>query len=398
MRRIATFVVLTIFLTSGAARADGVNARQLMRMVEAAYEDVHRAAGGEVARNRPFWASLDRMGQTLEEVGTSLRTRDARFFQDLERGSVALGELKVVWARSGGNVPQVDRGLRLLSSSFRLLRRTYGGEHLRARRGGGLTERERQRFERIQAAQRAFAARLEVLRRKAEESRDLATRAEMDRLISEAYRIAAAPATLEAYLNTLIASDEMRGEWAANRTYAKSADQADWVAADQLVEELYVESQVGHVFTVDLGGTGDWSFLDETTEAPGQEAPPAAASEAVRIYQPSEEETVFAEPLAEEVEILEEPAEEEGVVVVEEIVEAEVEDETVEAVAEELPGEAGEEGVDEAAPEEILILEEDLPIEDVEVVIEGEEGEAPAADPETAPESPEEPASPPPMG
>ncbi|HSF43901.1 MAG TPA: hypothetical protein VLT87_29185, partial [Thermoanaerobaculia bacterium] len=119
-RRVPSLALLLILLASGVARADvagsggapEVNARQLMRMVETAYEDVHRAAqeSGGGLRNKPFWASLDRMGRALEEVGTSLRTRDARFFQDLERGSVALGELKVVWARSGGNAPEVSRG------------------------------------------------------------------------------------------------------------------------------------------------------------------------------------------------------------------------------------------------------------------------------------------------
>ncbi|HSF43898.1 MAG TPA: hypothetical protein VLT87_29170, partial [Thermoanaerobaculia bacterium] len=120
MRRIPSLTMLLILLASGVAPADvagsggapKVNARQLMRMVETAYEDVHRAAqeSDDGLRNKPFWASLDRMGRALEEVGTSLRTRDARFFQDLERGSVALGELKVVWARSGGNAPEVSRG------------------------------------------------------------------------------------------------------------------------------------------------------------------------------------------------------------------------------------------------------------------------------------------------
>jgi len=412
-----------ILLASGVAQADvagsggasKVNARQLMRMVETAYEDVHRAAqesdGG--LRNKPFWASLDRMGRALEEVGTSLRTRDARFFQDLERGSVALGELKVVWARSGGNAPEVTRGLRLLSSSYRLLRRTYGGEHVRARRGGGLTDRERQRFERIQAAQRDFAARLESLREKARERRDQAMLAEMDRLIAEAYRIAAVPANLDTYLNTLIASDEMRGEWAGNRYYAEPADKADWMAADQVVEDLYVESQVGHVFTVDLGKAEDWSFLDETTAAPGEGAP-AVASGAVQIYEPGGETVFSGEPEAEAFEeVSEEPVEE---ALAEEVLTEEAlpeEAPAAEAIEEDLPAEA-EEALD--PQEEILdpqepaaeILEEDLPVEDVEVVIlEGEEGQVPedaaepgkaAAEPETGPESPEPPASPPPMG
>lgn len=383
MRRVPSLALLLILLTSGVARAEAprVNARQLMRMVETAYEDVHRAAQGADSglRNKPFWASLDRMGQTLEEVGMSLRTRDARFFQDLERGSVALGELKVVWARSGGNAPQVDRGLRLLSSSYRLLRRTYGSEQLRARRGGGLNDRERQRFERIQAAQRDFAVRLESLRQKARERQDREMLAEMERLIAEAYRIASAPATLHSYLSTLIVTDEIRGEWAGNRYYAEPADKADWMAADQVVEDLYVDSQVGHVFTLELGKAEDWSFLDETTEPPVEETA-AVASGAVQIYETSGD-TVLSEP---EPEVFEEPALENVIVYeapVEEVAEAEVSEEDLSAEAEEPAAE---------------ITEEDLPVEDVEVLIlEGAEGEVPE---DAGPESQEPPASPPPMG
>ncbi|HKV11930.1 MAG TPA: hypothetical protein VJ725_27545 [Thermoanaerobaculia bacterium] len=397
MRKVPSLAVLLILLASGVARAEGaskVNARQLMRMVETSYEDVHRAAQGADPglRNKPFWASLDRMGKALEEVGTSLRTRDARFFQDLERGSVALGELKVVWARSGAKAPEVDRGLRLLSSSYRLLRRTYGSEQLRARRGGGLSDRERQRFDRIQTAQRAFASRLETLRDKARERRDRELFSEMERLIAEAYRIAAAPASLQSYLNTLIVSDEIRGEWAGNRYYAEPADKADWMAADQVVEDLYVESQVGHVFTVDLGKTDDWSFLDETTAPPVEGGSTPAASAAIQVYEPSGE-TVLSEPEAEVFE--EEPVEENVIVYEAPVEEEEPAVEAVEVIEEDVPAEVEEAPVPEAPEAEIL--EEDLPVEDVKVIVlDGEPGEAPAEAAE--PESEEPPASPPPMG
>jgi hypothetical protein len=289
----------------------------------------------------------------------------------------------------------VSRGLRLLSSSYRLLRRTYGGEHVRARRGGGLTDRERQRFERIQAAQRDFAARLESLRQKARERKDQAMLAEMERLIAEAYRIAAVPANLDTYLNTLIASDEMRGEWAGNRYYAEPVDKADWMAADQVVEDLYVESQVGHVFTVDLGKAEDWSFLDETTAAPGQGAPPAVASGAIQIYEPGGE-TVFSDEPEAEVfeEVSEEPVEE---ALAEEALTEEALTEEIpaaEVIEEDLTAEAEEAPVPEEPAAEIT--EEDLPVEDVQVIVlEGEDGEVPE---EAEPESTEPPASPPPMG
>jgi hypothetical protein len=264
----------------------------------------------------------------------------------------------------------VDRGLGLLASSYRLLRRAYGSEAARHQRGGALSESERQRFERIQAAQRDFAARLEVLRRRAEERRDRATVAELDRLIAEAYRIASAPLTLESYLNALIATDEMRGEWVGNRFYAEPADKADWAAANQVVEELHVEAEVGHLFVMELGKVGDWSQLDEPAELPP--APDAGTgAPAVQVFVP------VAEPVAEGVEIFEEAVEEETGV--EEIP-------AMEAAAG-APVEEAEEGtaVEEEVLEEEVIEEEDLPIENVE------------PEPATSEEPKPEPSPPPPQ-
>jgi hypothetical protein len=364
------------------SEARQVNARQLMRMIEFAYEDLMRAAqvsgGGRldarVARNRPLWSALDRMGRSVEEVGTALRARDARFYQALERGSVALGELRVLRARSGTSAPEVDRALSLLASSYRLLRRSYGAEQARYERGGALSDSERQRFERIQTAQRDFAGRLEVLRRKAEERRDRATVAELNRLIAEAYRIASAPLTLDSYLNALVVMDEMRGEWAGNRVYAEPADRAEWQAASQVVEELHVEAEVGHLFVVDLGSPGDLSQLDEPMELPAE---PAAAP-TVEVFVPAEGEAAVEEIAAPEGILLEEaPA-------VEEIPETPaVEVEEVEALEEAAPaGESMEEGV--PLLEEEVIEEEDLPVEEGEPSPDAS-GEPP---PETGPPPP----------
>jgi hypothetical protein len=377
MKRVFRFAVVALLLGAGLARPAAavrsssevrqVNARQLMRMVESAYDDLMRASqwAGErldpkVAWNRPFWSALDRMGRSVEEVGTALRARDPRFFQSLERGSVALGELRVIRARSGAIAPEVDRGLGLLASSYRLLRRTYGSEAARHQRGGALSESERQRLERIQAAQRDFAAHLEVLRRKAEERRDRATVAELNRLIAEAHRIAAAPLTLDSYLNALIATDEMRGEWAGNRFYAEPADKADWSAAHQVVEELHVEAEVGHLFVMELGKVGDLSQLDEPAELPAE---PETGAPAVQVFVPAEETT------AEDVEILDSVVEEETGVeeipAVEAAAEAPVEEaEEGTAVVEEEVLE--EEVIEQEVIEEEVIEEEDLPVENVE--------------------------------
>jgi len=271
-------IPLIVFSFSFAVRAEAqatrrVDARQMMRIVEASFEDTVRAAretgsslDPSLARNRPFWSALDRAGLAIEDVGRALRGRDERFFQALERGSVALGELRVVWPRTGSGAAEVGHGIRILSASYRLLRGSYGSEALRYRRGGGLTASEKERFQRIRSMHAQLADRLDVLRRNASARGDRTLAAEMSRLLAEAERIAAAPVNLPSYLNALIVGDEMRGEWDAQRYYAEPDERADWRAANDVVEDLYVDSEVGHVFALDLGSPTSWSHLDEETD------------------------------------------------------------------------------------------------------------------------------------
>jgi hypothetical protein len=365
MRRVPVLASLILILSAGSALAvepARADARQLMRIVERALEDTvgaARAAGvdPEVARYRPFWGALDRMGGAVEEVGTALRARDERFFQALERGSRALGELRVTWARSGVGDPRVNEAIRIVSSSYRLLRRSYGGEQLRYRQRGGLSGQEREQFFKIQAAQRRFADRLAALRRR---TRDQAAAAELERLIAEARRIAEARASLEAYLNALMASDEMRGEWEGNRRYSERTereDRAEWQEAQEAVEDLAVEAEVGHVFVVNTGRPSGWGHLDQETEV--TEVPSVEVFEVAAEEDEEEPEEALEEEVVEEVTWVE-PAEE----VSEEVEDAEaVEDvEVIEAVeGAEAVEPAEEEGVEEEAPAAVEeILEEEI--------------------------------------
>lgn len=268
-------LLFLLVLPFGLARAEPprtIDARQLLISAERAVAGTRTAAGAdERLRSRTaFWTALDKVDAALRQVRAGLASRDGRFFRGLEQGSAALGELRVVWSRAGSMGPQseprVAEGIRILSSSFRLLRGGYGREAVRSRQGGGLTELEKQRFQRIQQAQRRFADSLRPLLDRSRERGDAAMLAELRRMAEEAERIAAAAATLEAYLNALILGDIQRGEWEGNSYYAPATDRSEWLEAGTVVEELYVEQDVGHVFTLDLGSEATGARLDEPVE------------------------------------------------------------------------------------------------------------------------------------
>jgi hypothetical protein len=228
-----------------------------------------------------------------------MRTRVSRiegaggdeFFLLVDQGSSDLGELRVAWARTGAKNEQVAGQLRIASTAYRSLRSQFGREGLRLKQGGALSEAEKQQLARLQASERRFAERLRRLRAEAQRRRDAATAAELERFRAEAERIAQASADLASYLNALIATSEMRGEWQANVPYIrKTAPPAELAAADETVQDLYVDADIGHVFVADLGKTPETLPADEG-------AAPAAK---VQVFQPGEEvqeATVVADPI-----------------------------------------------------------------------------------------------------
>lgn len=357
MKSLPISLALLLLLTAGAATvataADTApvrkaDAHQLLRLAETGLADTVRAAEAAQARfdrskpeQRPFWSAVDKMDAVLRRVRAGMLARDESFFRALQDGSAALGELRVVWARTGVPDPGVSEGLRILSESYKLLRTGYGHESVRHRNGRGLTEAERQRFLRIQQAQQRFADLLKELQEEARRRGDEAMAAELRRMAIDAERIAAAQLTLNAYLNALMIGDSQRGEWTGNSQYAAPADRSDWQEAETVVEELYTEQDIGHVLALDLGTLPDTpaplavTHFDEATELPD------SLAEAVEL-DPEEEEALYDEEMEEAADTdLEE---------IEEIVEP----------ADEPEAEAGEEAIDgeeEVAVEEIVLEE-----------------------------------------
>ena len=281
-------LVLAVAPAGAAAPVSPVTARQLVWTVGSALAGAAQTALDPKAgldRTRPgfapFWNALQGMQDRVSRIESALQRRDGELFLLIDQGSTDLGALRVAWARAGASNPKVAEGIRIASASYRLLRANYGREGLRHRQGGGLSDAERRHFERVQRGERRFAESLQPLRERARRLGDETTAAELERFRSEAERIAWAPLGLEAYLNALIANGEMRGEWEADAPYIRKDAPEEHAAADATVEDLYVESDIGQVFTVDLSKAG-WSSLEQETEVPAERQPAAGA---VQVYQ-----------------------------------------------------------------------------------------------------------------
>jgi len=307
MRRSPTLLLLlglaaAVSVCAGAAEATepeaqldpgrALAARQLAR-VERALAATARAARApgsglspDLASSQPFWGALGRMSHALERADAGLRAGDSQYFVALGEGSRALAELEVVWTRARRrNVDArsaVSSGVAALSASYRRLRNGYGWETLRRGQAGALTPAEARRFRALRLADAKIAARVKPVEAKAAKAGDRTMAEQLRRLREQAQRIAAAEATLEAYLTAELLNDLVQGSWAANASYVKPAYRAAWRKAAPTVERLATDPGIGFVFTADLSTAEAWSFAAaESAQAEGA-APAAADAPAAR--------------------------------------------------------------------------------------------------------------------
>jgi hypothetical protein len=284
-RSAALLFLLLAIPQTGRADPPLVTARQLVATVDGALAGVAQAAQGLDPRNpkyAPFWSSLQAMRTRVSRIEGAVGQPGDEFFLLVDQGSSDLGALRVAWARTGTRNDRVAGQLRIASTAYRSLRSSFGREGARLKQGGALNEAERQQLARLQASERRFAESLRRLRDQARRRRDAATAAELERFRADSERVAQASADLASYLNALIAASELRGEWQANVPYIrKTAPPAELAAADETVQDLYVDADIGHVFTADLGKTEE-----------------GAAPAKVQVFQPGEEQEVaVVEPI-----------------------------------------------------------------------------------------------------
>jgi hypothetical protein len=233
----------------------GAEARRLAGTVGAALEGVAQAAGaagsGVAGKGAPavaFRQALARWSGRVRDIESALDRRDGAFFLLVDQGSSDLGEVQVDRARTGSRSPAISEGLRTAAAAYRTLRSEYGREGVRQRQGGPLSAAEKAQLQRLQGAER------QGLRDQARRRRDAVSAAELERFRAEAARIGKASLDLASYLNALIATSELRGEWSADAVHVrKSVPAPAMAAAEETVQDLYVDSDIGQVFTVDLG-------------------------------------------------------------------------------------------------------------------------------------------------
>jgi len=114
-------------------------------------------------RQQPFFSALKKTEEIVVKIQAQLKAHDLEFFETVNDATQAAAELKSALPRAGIKNQKAIEGVRVISNALTLLRRNYGREAAHHRKNDAMTEKEKEKLERIQENEKKLAAQLEAL-------------------------------------------------------------------------------------------------------------------------------------------------------------------------------------------------------------------------------------------
>nr|MBA2733016.1 hypothetical protein [Acidobacteriota bacterium] len=250
-RRIAIFCMLVlaagaIWITtfpvgSHAAPPKKVTAKDLIENVRRANAFVGKAIKGADQKvvspkknaQQPFFAALKKTSRNVNDLlKTSKDKKDARkFLGAMDRTGQSVNELSTAYLLSGIKNPKVDDGVKKLVGSFDALRRNYGKEAARRKKGGDPAPKEVQQAAALKDKYTKALAELTKLKGQAAKTafgRSPANTSVLDKLINGLNALLSPSRSggnaLVYYTDLLYYEEEFAGSWYAVSSYASVVD------------------------------------------------------------------------------------------------------------------------------------------------------------------------------
>jgi hypothetical protein len=215
---------------------------------------------------KPFWTELTRAEAAAEAMAKGLKAKDAKAFHGIGKLGELLAGLRTTWRKTGVADKHVKEGVEAASNSLATLRRHYGKEALRRKKGGALSEKEQKTLAGLKAAQAKTAAMWVDLQKKAAAAGHARVAADLGRLVIESADLAKAEATVEGLLEALADMDRIEGEWAAYAYFVPQDLEVVWTETLKATEVVYAAADVAYVEIVDAVVVEDWAYLEVDVE------------------------------------------------------------------------------------------------------------------------------------
>ena len=147
----------------------------------------------KMKRQAPFFAALKKTDKNLKDLETSLKSKDdKKFLKAMDRTGKSVNELDTAFRLSGIKDPKIAEGVKKIGDAFKTLRKNYGKEALRKKKGGPLTPKETDQAKALEGKYRKALADLDKLKAKNANSKAPGAKASNAQLDSLSKQIAAA--------------------------------------------------------------------------------------------------------------------------------------------------------------------------------------------------------------
>jgi len=214
---------------------------------------------------KPFWTELRKMEKGAAAIAADSKPRREGVRGD-RRSRETLAALKVALHRTGVADAKVKEGVATLSHVYASLRKHYGKEALRRKKGGALTEKEQKSLAGLKEKESKLAVRWKALRDQAVAKGHKRVAAELDHLLVEAERIAKAEVTVEAYFIAFARVDVIEASGRRTPTTCLPTSARRGTKRKSSPRRTFAAFDASYAEEVDSIAVEDWSYLDEDSE------------------------------------------------------------------------------------------------------------------------------------
>ena len=247
---------------------------------------------------KPFLLALKNVGKALDEAQDGLAAKDPKFFKALDDARAGVAEMGATWDLTGSDNKDVVAGAKMLGGAVIALQSNYSPLVARRAKGGELTAAEKAKFAKIKAQQAELDKKLAALAAKYKNDRALS--AGIRNIRDDSARIAKAPATVNAYIDSLGLLSTVAGLVRGYSYYVPVSARSAWTSIETLPSTWSYES-----YTTDYAY--EWSAV--STDVAVYDAASLAVSDAEVAQQESYlEESAFDLSDQEEAEVAEDSA------------------------------------------------------------------------------------------
>ena len=195
-----------------------------------------RGAGEKLAPTnpsaKPFLLALKNVGIALDEAQDGLTAKDPKFFKALDDARAGVAEMDATWDLTGSDNKDVVAGAKMLGGAVIALQTNYSPLVARRAKGGELTAAEKTKFAQIKSQQADLDKKLSALAAKYKSDRAL--NAGIRKIRDDAARIAKAPPTVNAYIDSLGLLSTVAGLVRGYSYYVPVSARSAWATIETL--------------------------------------------------------------------------------------------------------------------------------------------------------------------